>query len=692
MRQNFIIAKRKDSKIFGISQMLKLPNSLLMEHSFDIIVIGGGHAGSEAAHAAAHLGLKTLLLTNSVDQIASMPCNPAVGGPGKSQLVRELDALGGIMGLAADATYLQMKVLNSSKGPATRSLRAQSDKKQYSRWVRQYLEKTPNLYIYQSSAKALIFDPKDSSKIIGVETNLGEKIFSLAVVLTSGTFLEGRIFTGHQFESAGRAGEKPSLGLSPQIRSLGLETGRLKTGTPARLDKKSIDFSKLEIAPGDDELSFFSFLPDRPIRRQYPCHITRSNANTHEIILANLQKSPMYSGAISASGPRYCPSIEDKVVKFPHNPSHHFFLEPEGLDTDEIYLQGCSTSLPVDVQWQMIRTMPGLEKAWIIRPAYAVEYDYFPGIQFKHSFASKDLDALFVAGQVLGTSGYEEAAVQGLMAGINAAISAYSKKTKVEKESLRVNDRFKKYCEEHSDFVLSRESSYIGTLVDDLVTKEISDPYRMMTSRSEYRLVLRQDNADQRLTPSGYDLGLVSDYRWSIFTEKLKRLEEEFDFIEHAKFAQDNIPTGMEIKGSNKMTVLEMLKRPEFTYKELARVNFHLDLHEEDRYALEKKGILLEKVLYPFELETYVKYQGYIDRQMVQIKDMQKRENIKIPADFDFKNCSTLSLEARDKLSKVKPLTIGQASRVGGISPSDISSILILLESRRKHKEHLESL
>jgi len=397
----------------------------------------------------------------------------------------------------------------------------------------------------------------------------------------------------------------------------------------------------------------------------------------------------MYSGAISASGPRYCPSIEDKVVKFPHNPSHHFFLEPEGLDSDEIYLQGCSTSLPIEVQWQLVRTLPGLEKAWITRPAYAVEYDYFPGIQFKHNFAAKEIAGLFVAGQVLGTSGYEEAASQGLMAGINAAISAYQRKSSLEQAKLQVNERFKQYCNKHEDFILGRESSYIGTLVDDLVSKEISDPYRMMTSRSEYRLILRQDNADQRLTLKGYELGLVDEFRWQIYLEKQDRIEEEFRFIEQAKFAQDNIPTGMEIKGSNKMTVYEMLKRPEFTYEDLAKVNFYKDLHEEDRYALEKKGILIEKILYPFELETYVKYQGYIDRQMVQIRDMQKRENIRIPADFDFKNCSTLSLEARDKLSKVRPLTIGQASRVGGISPSDITSILILLEAKKRERVNL---
>ncbi|MCH2228368.1 MAG: tRNA uridine-5-carboxymethylaminomethyl(34) synthesis enzyme MnmG [Candidatus Caenarcaniphilales bacterium] len=657
-----------------------------MQAKFDIVVIGGGHAGSEAAHAAAKLGLKTLLLTNNIDQIASMPCNPAIGGPGKSQLVKEIDALGGIMGLAADATYLQMKTLNSSKGPATRSLRAQSDKKQYSAWVRQYLENLPNLTLYQSSAKAILFDEQNSHKVIGVETSLDEQILADAVILTAGTFLEGRTFTGHKFESSGRAGEKPSLGLSPQISSLGLTTGRLKTGTPPRIDRKTIDFSKLELAPGDESLNFFSFLPHRPIRRQYPCHITRTNANTHEVIMNNLDKSPMYSGAIDANGPRYCPSIEDKVVRFPHNPSHHFFLEPEGLDTNEIYLQGCSTSLPIDVQWQIVKSLPGLENAWITRPAYAVEYDYFPGIQFKHSFEAKDIDSLFVAGQVLGTSGYEEAASQGLMAGINAAIKVSQNKSSSELKSIKLPSQFKSYIQEQDAFILGRESSYIGTLVDDLVTKEINDPYRMMTSRSEYRLILRQDNADQRLTPLGYELGLVDDYRWNIYENKQKRMDKELKFASNAKFSGDNVPKDLDIKGSNRITLEDLLKKQGFTWEDLQNINFEEALAEDDIRRLKRDQKFLKKIEYPFELETHIKYQGYIDRQMLQIRDMQKRENIKIPEGFDFKNCEILSLEARDKLDRVKPLTIGQASRVGGISPSDITSLLISLEAKKKAK------
>ena len=602
-----------------------------MQAKFDIVVIGGGHAGSEAAHAAAKLGLKTLLLTNNIDQIASMPCNPAIGGPGKSQLVKEIDALGGIMGLAADATYLQMKTLNSSKGPATRSLRAQSDKKQYSAWVRQYLENLPNLTLYQSSAKAILFDEQNSHKVIGVETSLDEQILADAVILTAGTFLEGRTFTGHKFESSGRAGEKPSLGLSPQISSLGLTTGRLKTGTPPRIDRKTIDFSKLELAPGDESLNFFSFLPHRPIRRQYPCHITRTNANTHEVIMNNLDKSPMYSGAIDANGPRYCPSIEDKVVRFPHNPSHHFFLEPEGLDTNEIYLQGCSTSLPIDVQWQIVKSLPGLENAWITRPAYAVEYDYFPGIQFKHSFEAKDIDSLFVAGQVLGTSGYEEAASQGLMAGINAAIKVSQNKSSSELKSIKLPSQFKSYIQEQDAFILGRESSYIGTLVDDLVTKEINDPYRMMTSRSEYRLILRQDNADQRLTPLGYELGLVDDYRWNIYENKQKRMDKELKFASNAKFSGDNVPKDLDIKGSNRITLEDLLKKQGFTWEDLQNINFEEALAEDDIRRLKRDQKFLKKIEYPFELETHIKYQGYIDRQMLQIRDMQKRENIKIP-------------------------------------------------------------
>ncbi len=646
-----------------------------MERSFDIIVIGGGHAGSEAAHAAAKLGLNTLLLTNNIDGIATMPCNPAIGGPAKSHLVKEIDAMGGIMGLAADATYLQMKTLNSSKGPAVRALRAQSDKREYAAWVRQYLEATPNLTIYQSGAKTLIFDKtqktecETETKIIGVETNLEEKIYAKAVVLTAGTFLEGRIFSGDKFESAGRAGEKPSLGLSPKLRDLGLNTGRLKTGTPPRLDRKTIDFSNLEIAPGDPELEWFSFLPHRPVRPQYPCHITRTNARTHEIIMENLDKSPMYSGLVQASGPRYCPSIEDKVVRFSHNPSHHFFLEPEGLSTNEIYLQGCSTSLPVEVQWQLVRSLPGLENAVITRPAYAVEYDYFPGIQFKHNFESKTIDGLFVAGQVLGTSGYEEAAAQGLMAGINAA----------------------HYVLGREPLILDRSSSYIATLVDDLVTKEINDPYRMLTSRSEYRLILRQDNADLRLTPIGREIGLVDDYRWRCFIEKQEHISNEVKFVKNVRVNVADINETLASKGletityksGDKILLADLFKRDDIDYR-ILDIKSMIDEDDREVRRLREQGIQLDSLVYGYEVETQVKYEGYIVRQESQIEEMKKFDSVKIPQGFSFKDCEYISLEARDKLEKVRPLTLGQASRVGGVTPNDVSVLSVMLSAKSK--------
>lgn len=639
-----------------------------MIRKFDLIVVGGGHAGVEAAHSAARMGVDTLLLTNSIDGIATMPCNPAIGGPAKSQLVKEIDALGGLMGLAADATFIQMKTLNSSKGPAVRALRAQSDKHAYSAWVRQYLETIPNLTIYQSSAKALLFDkPSLSSyeaRVIGVLTQLDEEIQANAVVLTAGTFLEARIFSGDKFDSAGRAGEKPSLGLSPKLRDLGLKTGRLKTGTPPRIDRRSIDFSVLEIAPGDDKLSWFSFLPNRPVRTQYPCYITRTNADTHQIILDNLQKSPMYSGLVEASGPRYCPSIEDKVVRFQHNPSHHFFLEPEGLSSNEFYLQGCSTSLPIDVQWLMVRTLPGLSEAVITRPAYAVEYDYFPGIQFNHNLESKFIESLFVAGQVLGTSGYEEAAAQGIMAGINSALK----------------------LKNQSALVLDRSSSYIGTLVDDLVTKEITDPYRMLTSRSEYRLLLRQDNADQRLTPIGRKIGLVDDYRWRAFEQRQARIKKEINFVKEVQI--DIKKANIENKAGDKLILAELIKRPT-TNTETLDLPEIVSISDKEKLQLIEKNIYIESFEYPFEVDTEIKYEGYILRQTEQIQSLEKLEKMKVPQGFDFRNCDYISLEARDKLAKVSPQTLGQASRVGGVTPNDIS-VLSMLFTKAKSKQELQ--
>lgn len=625
-----------------------------MERKFQVIIVGGGHAGSEAANAAAKLGFKTLLLTSSIDSIAAMPCNPAIGGPAKSQLVREIDALGGIMGLAADATYMQLKTLNRSKGPAVQSLRAQSDKRKYSSWVRQYLESINNLNIYQATVKSLIIDEK-YSKVIGVITNLDEEIYSDAVIVTAGTFLEARIFSGEKFESAGRSGEKASLNLSPKLLDYGFKISRLKTGTPARLNRRSIDFSVLEIAPGDSYDSFFSFLPNRPVLAQVDCHITRTNKTTHQIILDNLNKSPMYSGLVDSKGPRYCPSIEDKVVRFSHNPSHHFFLEPESASSNEIYLQGCSTSLPIEVQWKIVRSLPGLEKAEITRPAYAVEYDFFPAYQFKANLESKNISGLFMAGQVLGTSGYEEAAAQGLMAGINAA----------------------RFLSNLDPFILDRSSSYIGTLIDDLVTKEINDPYRMLTSRSEYRLILRQDNADRRLTPLGRKVGLVDDFRWSVFENKSNRINTEIKYLNSVKIFERS-------KAGDKVSLAEILKRTELSYKDLPNDLGHSELSETEIQKLKSKNLWINKLEYPLEVETEIKYEGYIKRQLSFLDDVSKYEKIKIPSGFDFKNCQQISLEAREKLSMVNPLNLAQASRVGGVTPNDISVLSVLFLANRK--------
>lgn len=576
--------------------------------SYDVIIVGAGHAGCEAALASARLGCKTLLLTMNLDTIAIMPCNPAVGGPAKSQLVREIDALGGEIGINTDKTFLQMKMLNTAKGPAVRSLRAQSDKKLYHIEMKRILENQEDLDIKQAIVEEILVE---DSKVAGVLTKLRSIYRAPNVVVATGTFLNGIIHVGMEHMEAGRAGEFPAKGLSENLNKIGFRLGRLKTGTTPRLDRRSIDFSKMSVQPGDELPKMFSFIweygrygsgvqenPQEDLP-QVDCHLTYTNEETHKIIKANLDRSPLFTGKIQGAGPRYCPSIEDKVVRFPQKERHQAFIEPEGRSTLEIYTQGMSTSLPEDVQLAFLRTMSGLEKAEIMRPGYAVEYDFVPPEQVKHSLEAKGLPGLFFAGQINGTSGYEEAAAQGLVAGINAAMRAKRK----------------------APFIFGREQGYIGTLIDDLVTKEISEPYRMLTSRSEYRLLLRQDNADLRLTETGYNIGLISPERFSVFKKKRDAVEKA-----DASFSEE--------------------------------VAQQIDILE--------------------------KYKGYIDRQIKQVERFKHFEKLGLPGEIDFLSLSGLSAEAQQKLNKIRPVSLGHASRIAGISPADISVLMIHLKVLRQ--------
>ncbi len=617
-----------------------------VNNKYDCIVVGAGHAGCEAAISCARLGASVLLCSLNLDNIALMPCNPAIGGPAKSTLVREIDALGGVMGEAADATYIQMKTLNSSKGPAVRALRAQSDKRAYMDYMRNLIEQIDNIHLRQACITDLLV--KDGA-VCGVIDEFGIEYSAPVAILTTGTSLSGKIFVGLKSYDAGRLGEKAAIGLSDSLRSHGLTLKKLKTGTPPRVDKRTIDYSKMTIQPGDSELNFYSFKPDRPIRQQYPCYLTRTNEQTHEIIRANLDKSPMFQGLIHGVGPRYCPSIEDKVVRFSENPSHHIFIEPEGLGTYEMYIQGFSSSLPADVQVKMLRTLPGLENAHIIKPAYAVEYDYVPAVQTTHSLMSKTIKGLFFAGQINGTSGYEEAAAQGLIAGINA-INYLNKSEMLE---------------------LSRSSSYIGTLIDDLVTKDIQDPYRMLTSRSEYRLLLRQDNADFRLTPIGHKIGLIDDTQYKIFQDKQKAIEKEMARCREAKISPtEEVKTILSKYGEGierGMKIAELLKRPNLNYKIIK------ELDEETR------DLNIPKDVYE-QVEILIKYEGYLKRQEFQVEQSGKLEKYRIPEDIDYTKIDHISSETKDKLSKIRPKTLAQAARIGGVKPADISVLMVLLE------------
>ncbi|WP_299332807.1 tRNA uridine-5-carboxymethylaminomethyl(34) synthesis enzyme MnmG [uncultured Psychroserpens sp.] len=616
---------------------------------YDVIVVGAGHAGSEAAAAAANMGSKTLLITMNLQNIAQMSCNPAMGGIAKGQIVREIDALGGYSGIVSDTSAIQFKMLNKSKGPAMWSPRVQSDRMRFAEDWRLLLEQTKNLDFYQEMVSGLLVE---NHKVVGVKTSLGIEVKAKTVVLTNGTFLNGLIHIGDKNFGGGRAGERAATGITEQLIDLGFDSGRMKTGTPPRVDGRSLDYSKMIEQPGDEQPEKFSYLEDiKPLTEQRSCYMTYTSPEVHDLLREGFDRSPMFNGRIQSTGPRYCPSIEDKINRFADKDRHQLFVEPEGWNTVEVYVNGFSTSLPEDVQYKALKSVVGFENVKFFRPGYAIEYDYFPPTQLKHTLETKLVEGLFFAGQINGTTGYEEAASQGLMAGINAALKV----------------------QEKDEFILKRNEAYIGVLVDDLITKGTEEPYRMFTSRAEYRTLLRQDNADFRLTPKGYDLGLAGEQRLRRMEEKQKQSDNFVNFFRQTSVKPEEANPVLEAKNSSPVKqsdkMFKLFSRPNITTEDMRRfaaVENYIQEHDLDREVIE-------------QTEIQIKYSGYIEKEKNNADKLNRLEDVKIPANFDYTKLKSMSTEAIQKLTKIQPVTISQASRISGVSPADVSVLLVYL-------------